>query len=678
MRHIIMLKNIFISPGTPYPLGSSVQKKTYNFAIFSQHAEQVFLGLFSPRTATPASEYPLIRTGDIWHISLKEVPPGFTYAFRAEGPKTKKLLYNSGVWLADPYAKSIDSPAIWNSSLSSPSVQAHLPSPSPFDWEGIKAPNIQNEELIIYETHVRGFTQHPSSGASSPGTYKAFMEKIPYLKKLGINAVELMPIFEFDETRRTKIPHLPPYKLPNYWGYSPLHFFVPMRRYAAGDPLLEFKTMVRELHRSGILVFLDVVYNHTGEGKEKDYFVHFRGLDNDVYYQVLDTGEYRDYTGCGHTINANHPQVQTLILDSLRYWAEEMHIDGFRFDLGAALTRDPQGVFLPQAPLLDKIIHDPILSQKRLICEAWDAAGLYLIGQFANHGPWHEWNGPYRDRIRRFIKGTNSYTGRFAASLCGSEPIYGASKTPLSSLNFITAHDGFCLRDLVTYQQKHNLENEEKNLDGSNQNDNWNCGTEGPTQDPLIAQLRERQMRNFLLSLFTSQGIPMLLMGDEYGHTRKGNNNPYVQDNEINWFLWDQKNEKIFAFTAALIAFRKKNACFRRTKFLTDQDITWHGHTPHTPNWSSTSRFIAFVQESFYVAFNADYHPADITLPEGLWHVLINTEKNWDEQPLVQREQNNPIAQTFTMQPYSAVLLTLRTQKEYLSKTVDENKNPLV
>ena len=333
------------------------------------------------------------------------------------------------------------------------------------------------------------------------------------------------------------------------------------------------------------------------------------------------------------------------------------------------MTRNPDGKTLPHAPLLEAIVQDPILSQKKLICEAWDAAGLYLIGHFASIGPWHEWNGPYRDRVRRFIKGTDGYAGRFATSLCGSEPIYEASKTPLSSLNFITAHDGYCLQDLVSYQEKHNAANEEMNQDGSNQNDSWNCGIEGQTQDAAIKALRERQVRNFLLALFTSQGIPMLLMGDEYGHTRNGNNNPYVQDNELNWFLWDQINHDRVAFTAALIDFRKKNPCFRRTAFLTDKDISWHGHTPHTPDWGPTSRFIAYTQEGFYLAFNAHYAPTDITLPEGSWHALINTANDWKEQPFMHPEKISPIPQMFTMQPYSAILL---------SKTVDENKNPLL
>ena len=647
-----MTKKIDSSTGTPSPLGLSLYKKGFNFALFSQHAQKVTLGIFFHKNQIPDIEYPLNQTGNSWHIALEGLPSDATYAYRLEGPPN--LLYKPDIWLADPYARSIDSPSQWNSKEQrgkKPATRSHLSTPTPFDWQGVSPPQIAKENLIIYEAHIRGFTQHPSSHVSNPGTYRSLIEKIPYLKKLGINAIELMPVFEFDETHCKNINPETNEPLPNYWGYNPLHFFTPMRRYAMGDPIIEFKTMVRELHRHQILVLLDVVYNHTGEGKEKDYYVHFRGIDNPIYYQVAETGEYRDTTGCGNTINANQPPIQSFILDSLRYWGEEMRVDGFRFDLAAALTRDPNGHHLSHAPIIQAIEQDPLLSKKLLISEAWDASGLYLIGSFSNNGPWHEWNGPYRDRVRRFIKGTDGYAGRFAAALCGSEPLYGPSSTPLSSINFITSHDGYSLRDLVTYQQKHNIANGEGNLDGSDQNESWNCGAEGPTNDPKIAALREKQMRNFLLALFLSQGIPMLLMGDEYGHTRMGNNNPYVQDNEINWFLWDQKNGEITSFISALIDLRQKNSCFHRTKFLTDQDIAWHGHTPNHPDWSSTSRFVACTQENFYLSFNAHYLPAEIELPEGNWHTLINTAHSWQLQPPL------PLPQKIKMEPYSALLL---------------------
>ncbi|MBS0625964.1 MAG: glycogen-debranching protein [Verrucomicrobia bacterium] len=630
--------NIRSSEGNPSPLGLSIQGTSCNFAVFSSHATQGYIGLFSSENGSPDQEFPLFRTGDIWHIALEGIPPGYTYAFRMDPTR----------WLADPYAKAIASPSHWGTPLKSPAVHAPITVPSPFDWQGVAAPQILDEDLVIYEAHVRGFTR--ASNISSPGTYKGLIEKIPYLKKLGINAIELMPIFEFDETHSKNPPLL------NYWGYNPLHFFTPMKRFAATqDPISEFKTLVRELHRNGILVILDVVYNHTGEGKERDYCVHFRGLDDSVYYEVLSSGKYIDVTGCGHTVNANHPQVKTFILDSLRYWAQEMHVDGFRFDLGGALTRGPDGKTLPNPPLIQAISKDPLLSKKKLIAEVWDAAGLYLLGDFPKWGPWHEWNGKYRDQVRRFIKGTDNYAGVFAASLCGSEPIY-AAHSPLCSINFITAHDGYTLRDLVSYQDKHNMANGEQNKDGNDQNDSWNCGAEGATTSPQILSLREKQMRNFLLALFLSQGIPMLVMGDEYGHTRKGNNNPYVQDNEISWYLWNRADPKIIAFTSSLINFRKNNPHFRKTKFLTDGDVTWHGHAPHTPDWSPSSRFVACTQQNHYLAFNADYKEAHIELPPGAWHTLIDTSLAWDEQPLITQNKISCPAK-FTMQPYSAILL---------------------
>jgi isoamylase len=656
-----MPKSPFSSNGTPSPLGLSKKNNSYNFAVFSHHATQIFLGLFDPKNSLFIQEYPLIRTGDIWHIALKDLNPSWTYAFRADGPSDEYQLYHKQNWLADPYAKRIYSPKNWNTlkaRKAPPSVQAFLSEPTPFDWQAVKAPIINDEHLIIYEAHLRGFTRHASSQVSQSGTYLGLIDKIPYLKKLGINAIELMPIFEFEETHCKNVDPQTHEPLPNYWGYNPLHFFAPMNRYAVDDPISEFKMMVRELHRNNILVLLDVVYNHTGEGKEKDYVVHFRGLDNAVYYQVLNSGQYRDATGCGHTVNANHPQVQTFILDSLRYWAEEMHVDGFRFDLCAALIRGLDGEPMQHSPLISAISRDPVLSKKKLIAEAWDASGLYLLGHFSNQNLWKEWNGQYRDNVRRFIQGTDGYAGLFASSLCGSEPIYGPSKTPLSSINFITSHDGYSLKDLVSYQEKHNLNNGEHNQDGSNENDSWNCGLEGETSDPKIHELREKQMRNFFLALFLSQGIPMLLMGDEYGHTRLGNNNPYVQDNEINWFLWDHPRKDIFDFLAALISFRKKHRCFHQKHFLTDKEICWHGLQPHQPDWSFPSRFVACSQANFYLAFHANQQSVSVTLPSNSWRPLIDTTLSWEKQPLLHPDQiPAPLSQTIIMQPYSALLL---------------------
>ncbi len=615
-----------ISPGSPNPLGLSLVGDTSNFSLFSSHATAVTLGLFWDGKR---EEVPLQRTGDRWHIAIRNIPPHASYAYRCQGPS--ELLYNPNVWLSDPYAKIPIDP-----------IKTKVALPPSFNWENDNSPRIPSQDLIIYEMHVRGFTKDPSSRVAHPGTYLGFLEKIPYLKTLGVNAVELMPIFEFDEAHG-----------PNYWGYNPTHFFAPTKSYAVADPIYEFKTLVRELHRNQIEVILDVVYNHTGEGKEKDYYVNFRGIDNCVYYMHDAHGNYLNFTGCGNTFNTNHPVVQQLILDSLRYWIEEMHIDGFRFDLASVFTRDPKGTPLSPSPILKAMANDPVIRRAKLIAEAWDAAGLYQLGSFPQWGPWSEWNGRYRDIVRRFIKGTDGKAGFFANVLSGSDMIY---RTPLSSINFLTAHDGFTLRDLVSYQSKHNEANGERNHDGTNQNDSWNCGVEGPTQDPKINALRERQMRNFLLTLFLSQGTPMLLMEDAYGHTRLGNNNPYVQDNPISWFLWDKlaENQKMFQFIASLIAFRKTHPQLRRTTFFTKADIDWHSSTPFQPDWSSSSRCVAFTLKgtpSLYAAFNTSDQLLPLTLPPGEWHVIILTSEDWEFH-----KNGGELVSPVTLSPYSSLL----------------------
>jgi isoamylase len=623
-----MSKNISILSGTPRPLGLSISGKVANFAVFSSKATQVYLGLFQP-DGKLLEEIAMQKSDDIWHIAILDLPLGLEYAFRCEGPN--KLLFNPTNWLYDPYAK-IPTPKRAKAAL-----------PSSFDWQDDLPPNIAKKDLIIYEMHVRGFTRDPSSETASPGTYLGFIEKIPFLKKLGINAVELMPIFDSDEMH-TKTT------LPNYWNYNPYHFFAPKKSYAQTDPVDEFKTLVRELHKAGIEVILDVVYNHTGEGKDKSFAVCFRGLDNHAYYMVDACGHYLNFSGCDNTINCNHPMVKEWILDSLRYWIEEMHVDGFRFDLASVLTRDEKGNVLEPSPLLQAIAGDPIINKKKLIAESWDASGLYQVGEFPKWGPWTEWNDRYRDTVRKFFRGDNGCAGAFANVLTGSEMVY-RSFSPLNSINFITAHDGFTLRDLVSYNEKHNLANLEENKDGSDSNNSYNWGFEGATDNAAISSLRERQMRNFLITLFVSQGIPMLVMGDVYGHSSLGNNNPYCQDNRISWFLWDQleANHKIFQFVCDLIAFRKENPQLTKDSFLKDSDIEWH-----SPNWNEDSHFVSCTYKGdhpIFLAFNANNHEVQITLPQGNWQLVVNTEEDWKFH-----KQKNSLPQSITLSAHSCVI----------------------
>lgn len=620
-----------IIKGFPNPLGLTIQENIANFALFSSASEKVTLGLF--RDTELLEEIPLNRTEDIWHIGILDLEEGLNYAFQCHFEEGR--VCDPATWLIDPYAKIVVE------------GKALAKIPDPFHW-GEDAPlQIKREDLIIYEMHVRGFTKHSSSKVEHPGTYLGLIEKIPYLKKLGVNAVELMPVYGFDQNRMKKVNPVTKKKLVNYWGYSPLHYFAPMDWYAVKDPVTEFKTMVRELHKNGIEVILDVVYNHTGEEGYESYCVNFCGIDNPVYYMTSEEGKYLNFTGCHNTFNVNHPIVQKFILDSMRYWIEEMHVDGFRFDLASIFSRDQNGQPLEHPPILEAMRKDPIINQVKLIAEAWDAAGLYQLGFFPKFGPWSEWNGRYRDIVRRFLKGTDGKAGNFASAVSGCQMIYSSSNTPLSSINFITAHDGFTLRDLVTYQNKHNHENGEGNRDGNNQNDNWNCGHEGPTKDPEIIRLREKQMRNFLLALFISQGIPMLLMGDEYGHTRKGNNNPYVQDNELNWFLWDKVDEKMFNFVSFLISFREKHPTLKHTEFLTEADVDWLN------NWDHETRQVSYLLKgdpSLFIAFNSYFEPATRDLPEGEWKVIINTDDDWTFN-------SQTVVTKLELPPYTAVLL---------------------
>lgn len=674
-----MKKQVFSSllqfnQGSPLILGITRDALGINFAVSAKDARRLSLRFFTEQdTKQPFLEVPLDpvknKTGDVWHIHITGLPSEFLVVYW--------LLSNTenrSYLLLDPYASHIHSHNHWGKLTGSHYFPwGKITPPSSFDWQNDSHPNISLKNLIIYEMHVRGFTVDPSSQVSHPGTFLGIIEKIPYLKSLGVNAVELLPVFEFNEEEVKRFNLQSAHKLVNYFGYSPVNFFSPMNRYRSlqdtQNTLDQFKTMVRELHKDGIEVILDVVYNHTAESKTPPDLFSMRGFDKKGYYCLSESGEDLNFSGCGNTLNANSTLSHDLILSSLRYWVSEMHVDGFRFDLATILKRDQQGNLIPSNSIVEAISNDSVLANTKLIAEAWDPAGLYLVGHFCDTARWLEWNGPYRDTVRRFIRGTSHQKSSFATVICGSQNLYGQKgKSPLCSVNFVTCHDGFSLRDLVSYNEKHNLPNGENNRDGSDQNDSWNCGLEGKTSNKKVLQLRERQMRNFMLTLFISQGIPMLSMGDEYAHTRHGNNNTWCQDNALNWFSWDDltNNQGFFRFVRLLIEFRTQHKIFNKGDFLNDSDISWHGTKPFLPEWDRDNRFIAFVlnesrNPKFYVAFNANSIKQTIQLPHvghnHCWKIIVNTQAQSPHDFILPQQRVPLKGDTHLMESYSAILL---------------------
>jgi isoamylase len=653
--------------GYPLPFGAHQRGDGVNFAIFSRHATQVRLDLFEHPDDTAPSRSVIMdsvkhKTGDVWHAWVKGVQPGQLYGYRVEGPYVPQEghRFNPHKLLLDPFATAIGHIGDWDlgpargydpsdplGDLSYSAVDDAGAMPKSifthehFDWKGDQPLGHSWSNTVIYEVHVRGFTNHPSSGVAHPGTYRGFMAKIPYLQELGITAVEMLPVLEFNEHELTRVNPLTGEQLRNYWGYSPVAFFAPKASYSSfgqlGQQKLEFKEMVRAFHQAGIEVLLDVVFNHTAEGNELGPTICFRGVDNDIYY-ILDENKrfYKDYTGTGCSVDANHPVVRDLILSALRHWVMEMHVDGFRFDLASVLGRDEQGNLLANAPLLERIAEDPILRETKLIAEAWDAAGAYQVGSFSERR-WAEWNGRYRDEVRRFWRGDEGMMGLLASRICGSADIYqGSGKGPESSINFVTCHDGFTLTDLVSYSQKHNDANGEQNRDGMNENYSDNYGIEGETDDPGIETVRKRQIKNFLLTCFISRGVPMILGGDEFRRTQQGNNNPYCQDNEINWHDWTflQRHQEIYRFARGMIAFRRDHPVLTQESFYSAADIRWFSPEGNDPNWPDPQEkklgclILGREEPDLYLMFNAGTDTVSFVLPDlsqKSWHRAIDT-----------------------------------------------------
>ncbi|MFK8115055.1 MAG: glycogen debranching protein GlgX [Rubripirellula sp.] len=651
-----------ISSGTTYPLGASLTPSGVNFSVHSKSCSSMELLLFDDENDDkPAHTIQLDstrhRTFHYWHVLVEGLQAGQIYAYRAHGPNLPEhgLRFDGSKVLLDPYGRAVAVPKRFdreagaqpgdNTPFAMKSVVADL---TKYDWEGDTPLYRPFNKTIIYEMHVRGFTQHPDSGvpAETRGTYAGLIEKIPYLQELGITAVELLPVFQFD-------PQESPPGLQNYWGYNPVSFFAPHHAYSSSKSPLgaldEFRDMVKALHKADIEVILDVVYNHTAEGDGIGPTFCFKGFENEAYYILensqsgtLDRSRYANFSGCGNTLNGNHAIVRRMILSSLRYWVEEMHVDGFRFDLASVLSRDIHGNPQANPPILWDIETDPVLSGTKLIAEAWDAAGLYQVGNFfGDH--WKEWNGRFRDDVRSFIKGDAGQAGTFAKRFLASPDIYGhRNREPEQSINFVTSHDGYTMNDLVTYERKYNEANNEGNRDGHNENLSWNCGVEGPTDDLEVERLRSKQIKNLFTINLLAFGVPMLVMGDEVRRSQGGNNNAYCQDNEVSWLDWTllEKYADVHRFVKELIHYRRglpERADPRAslTEVISRSRVRWHGSELDRPDWGHDSRTVAFTIETphrwYHLIFNAYWEPLDFALPSlarnfDPWKRIIDTD----------------------------------------------------
>jgi len=627
--------------GRSAPLGASIDDGGVNFSLFSRTASTVELLLFDAVDASAPSRTLVLdpranRTYHYWHAFVPGVRSGQLYGYRVHGPQAPErgLRFDPAKTLLDPYGRGVVVPPGYDrfaagqpGDNAATAMKSVVVDTSAYDWEGDAPLARPSARTVIYEMHVRGFTQNPNSGVANAkrGTYAGLIEKIPYLQQLGVTAVELLPVFQFDAQ------DCPPGKV-NYWGYAPISFFAPHQAYSSRQdalgPIDEFRDLVKALHRAGIEVILDVVFNHTAEGDEHGATLCFKGIDNRSYYILEQNGaKYANYTGCGNTLNANHPVVRRLIVDSLRYWVQEMHVDGFRFDLASILTRDGQGHPLPNPPVLWDIESDPSLAGTKLLAEAWDAAGLYQVGSFVGDA-WKEWNGRFRDDVRDFFRGEPGAVRRVADRILGSPEVYGHKQREAEqSVNFVTCHDGFTLSDLVSYNEKHNEANGEENRDGANDNRSWNSGVEGPSDDPAIEALRNRQAKNHLALTLISLGVPMILMGDEVRRTQRGNNNAYCHDNELSWFDWSlvTKHADLLRFVQLLIERRVRRSVEHEqqrlslTSMLEKARKAWHGVRLDQPDWGDASHSVALHADlhglEFHLILNGYWSPLEFELP---------------------------------------------------------------
>lgn len=664
-----------VRAGSPLPFGAYQHGGGVNFALFSRHATRVLLELYeSPEACSPTRVIDLHparhRTGDVWHVWVRGITSGQLYGFRIDGPyqPVDGHRFNVHKLLVDPFATALVGTKNWDfeaargyDSLSglgdlgfstvdnAGSTPKCILTDAHFDWEEDLPLRHSATNTVVYETHIRGFTIDPSSLVVHPGTYRGLTEKIPYLQDLGVTAIELMPVQEFSENELSRVNPITKERLRNFWGYNPAAFLAPKETYgtqgSSGQQTLEFREMVKSFHRAGIEVILDIVLNHTGEANELGPTICLRGTDNSIFYMLQedDRRYYKNFSGVGNTLNANHPVVRDFIMHVLRYWVILMHVDGFRFDLASVLGRDEHGNLLQNAPLLESIAEDPILRDVVLIAEAWDAGGAYQVGSFSKNR-WAEWNGRFRDDVRRFWLGEPGMIGLFASRICGSADLYQRSgKGPENSFNFVTSHDGFTLNDLVSYKRRHNEENGEYDRDGTDANYSDNCGVEGPSNSADVETLRNRLIKNFLLTLFISRGVPMLLGGDEFRRTQRGNNNAYCQDNAVSWVDWSflEKHREIHRFARGMIAFRCAHPVLRKPAFYTDADVQWFGPQGATPAWADPQRksFACLIfghsEPDLFLMFNADTTASDFSIPAAsgnkIWRLAADTSRKAPE-----------------------------------------------